>query len=147
MSAAACPRTDELLDALGRGFTGPELAGHVAQCEACGEIRLVAGAVLDERTAALREAPVPTAGTMWWRMQMRQRREAQARARRSLAVGQAATIAIAVALFVSLLGPEVAGGVRDLVAAVRFGTPVLLVAATWILVAPIAGYVALRRVR
>lgn len=145
MSADPCVRSDELLDALGHGCVGPELAAHVAQCDPCGEIRAVAGALLDERAVAMREASVPSAGTMWWRIQMRQRQEAQVRARRSLLIGQAATLAVATAMIVSLLGTDLADGVRDVLATVRLSGPVLLVLATWILVAPIAGWVAIRQ--
>ena len=31
----SCIRESELLDALGRGFVGDELNGHVASCESC----------------------------------------------------------------------------------------------------------------
>jgi len=139
MSAARCPREDELLDALGRGFVGDELNAHAAACASCGELRLVAGALLDERVEAISQAPVPSAGTMLWRMHMRHRQEAQALARRSLLIGQAVTLAIAIALMVALFGPQVAVGIR------QFSTPLLFVLATSILLAPIAGYVAIRQ--
>ena|SRR5688500_12394136 len=145
MNANACDFEDELLDAIGRGHVGAELDEHVKTCVSCSELRIVAGALLDERVHAMTEAPVPSAGTMWWRMQMRQRHEIQATARRSLLLGQAATLAIAIALVVSLLGGEVAVGVRDVVTSFRLSTPLLLAAATWLLLAPIAGYVAMRQ--
>jgi hypothetical protein len=140
-----CPRADELLDALARGFVGPELAMHVDSCADCGELRLVAGALLDERVEAIAEAPVPSAAAMWWRMQVRRHEEAQARARRSLLIGQAATLAVALALVVSLLGADVAAGVRRAIASIQLGTPWLLALATWLLATPIAGWVALRQ--
>jgi len=140
-----CPRTDELLDALGRRFVGPELAAHVESCADCSELRLVAGALLDERADAIAEAAVPSAAAMWWRMQMRRAEEAQARARRSLLIGQAATLLVAVALAVSLLGGDVAAGVRRVAASIQLSTPWLLLLATWLLATPIAGWVALRQ--
>lgn len=145
MTNQVCPREDELLDALGRGFLGAELEAHAAACAACSEVRLVAGALLDDRIEAIREAPVPSAGTMWWRMQIRQRQEAQALARRSLLIGQAVTLAIATTLMVVLLGADVAVGVREAFASLHLSTPVLLVLATWALAAPIAGWVAIRQ--
>jgi hypothetical protein len=140
-----CPRTDELLDALGRRFVGPDLAAHVESCTDCSELRLVAGALLDERVDAIAEAAVPSAAAMWWRMQMRRAEEAQARARRSLLIGQAATLLVAVALAVSLLGGDVAAGVRRVAASIQLTTPWLLLLATWLLATPIAGWVALRQ--
>ncbi len=145
MKAEQCPREDELLDALGRTFVGEELETHVASCSSCGELRLVAGALLDDRTQAMIEAPIPSAGTMWWRMRVRQRHEAQATARRSLLIGQAATLAIALALVISFFGNDVAFAVKNVIATIRVSTPLLLALATWVLLAPIAGWVALRQ--
>jgi len=145
MNANSCPRAGELLDALGRRFVAPELALHVESCADCSELRLVAGALLDERADAIAEAPVPSAAAMWWRMQMRRHEEAQARARRSLLIGQAATLAVALALAVSLLGADVAAGFHRALAAIRVSTPWLLVLATWLVATPIAGWAALRQ--
>lgn len=141
----ACRREAELLDALGRGFVAPELERHVVECPSCAELHLVAGALLDDRGRAVEEAPVPSAGTMWWRMRIRQRHEAQARARRSLLVGQAVTLAIALTLLLAVFGPEIVHGLRDLAATVRFNTPLLLAFTGWTLLAPLAGWIALRQ--
>ncbi|HEX6094740.1 MAG TPA: hypothetical protein VF432_00345 [Thermoanaerobaculia bacterium] len=140
-----CPRENELLDALGRAYVGAELEAHVASCASCSELRLVAGALLDDRTQAMIEAPVPSAGTMWWRMRVRQRHEAQATARRTLLIGQAATLVIALVLVASFFGGDVASAVKHVIATIRVSTPLLLALATWVLLAPIAGWVALRQ--
>lgn len=145
MNAGTCPREDELLDALASRFVGPELEAHVASCASCSELRLVAGGVLDDRIAAIAEASVPTAGTMWFRMQMRQRLEAQTRARRSLLIGQAATFVIGIALLAAVFGHDIASQVREVIEASPFSTWLLLALATPILAAPIAGYVAIRQ--
>jgi hypothetical protein len=145
MSANRCLREDELLEALGRGFVGPELESHVVSCTACGELRLVAGALLDDRTQAMMEAPVPSSGTMWWRMRIRHRQELESRARRSLLVGQAATLLVAIGLVISFFGADLAVEARQLLSTIRISTPLLLVAATWLLAVPIAGWVAIRQ--
>jgi predicted anti-sigma-YlaC factor YlaD len=144
MTAERCPREDELLDALGRSFVGPELTEHVAACAACTELRTVAGALLDDRAAAMIEAPVPAAGTVWWRMQLRHRREAHAVARRSLLIGQAVTLAIAAILIVSLFGGDIASGVREAVGSIRLSTPILLALASSLLAAPVVGWAVVR---
>jgi predicted anti-sigma-YlaC factor YlaD len=144
MNAQVCEREEELLDALGRGFVGPELTEHLGSCGSCSELHLVAGALLDDRTEAVNKAAVPTSGTMWWRMQVRQRHEAQSSARRSLLIGQAVTISIALFLTISLLGPTIATVLRAAVPSIQVSTPLLVVMLSWIVVAPIAGYVALR---
>ena len=140
-----CHREDELLEALQRGFVGPELTAHVAECAACTELHTVAGALLHERVDAITEAHVPSAGTMLWRMQARHRQDMQAAARRSLLIGQMGTVAIAITLVVAFFGVEVAGGVREMIAVLRVSTPLLIALATWLLLAPIAGYVAIRQ--
>lgn len=145
MSAQVCPREDELLGALERGFVGPELEAHAVTCAACGELRLVAGALLDDRGVAVTEAPIPAAGGVWWRMRMRHRREAEATARRSLLIGQAVTLAVAMSLVVVFFGTEITAGFRDAITTIRLSTPLLLVVAAWALIAPIAGWVAIRQ--
>jgi predicted anti-sigma-YlaC factor YlaD len=144
MNANPCPREDDLLDAVGRGFIGDELAAHVNECVACSELHLIAGALLDERSMAVAEAHVPSAGTMLWRMQMRLRKDAQATARRTLLIGQAVTLAIALTVTILLFGSDVALAARQLVATIKV-TPLILAVATSILLAPIAGLVAIRQ--
>jgi hypothetical protein len=145
MSADPCRREDELLDALQRGYVGPELAAHVAACPACGELHAVAGALLDDRSAALAAAPVPAAGTMWWRMRLRHRREAEATARRSLLVGQALTLAVAVALLVAFFGAELVEVGRGLAATLRVHTVLALALGALGVLAPLAGWIAVRQ--
>jgi predicted anti-sigma-YlaC factor YlaD len=141
----ACPREDELLDALGAGFIGEELESHIRTCAACGELRLVAGALLDERVQAVTEAALPSSGTMLWRMQMRRRQEAQEAARRSLLIGQGVTLAAALVLIFTLLGGHLAGEAVSLFASIKLSTPLLLAVVAWLVAAPIAGWVLLRQ--
>ena len=143
--ANACPREDELLDALGAGFIGDELESHITTCAACGELRLVAGALLDERVQAVTEAALPGSGTMLWRLQMRRRQEAQSAARRSLLIGQAVTLAAALVLVFTLLGGTLAGEALNVIASIELSTPLLLAVAAWLLAAPIAGWLLLRQ--
>jgi predicted anti-sigma-YlaC factor YlaD len=144
-SANACPREDELLDALGAGFIGEELKSHITTCAACGELRLVAGALLDERVQAATEAALPSSGTMLLRIEMRRRQEAQSTARRSLLIGQAVTLAVAIALVFTLLGGTLVGESVNVIASIKLSTPLLLAVAAWLLAAPIAGWMLLRQ--
>ena len=145
MSANVCVREDELLDALGAGYIGEDLESHVSACAACSELRLVAGALLDERVHAATEAALPSSGTMLFRMQRRRRQEAQAIARRSLLIGQAVTLFAAVALVFTLLGGNLAGEAFDVIMSIKLSTPLMLAVATWLLAAPIAGWVLIRQ--
>lgn len=144
-NTTVCEREDELLDALGAGFIGEELESHIATCAACAELRLVAGALLDERVQAVTEAALPSSGTMLLRMQMRLRQEAQATARRSLLIGQAATLAAAVLLVFLLLGGNLLGEAVNVIASIKLSTPLLLAVAAWLLAVPIAGWVLIRQ--
>jgi len=145
MSSAHCEREDELLDALTRGFVGAELETHIASCTSCSELQLVAGALLEDRVAAIAEASVPSAGAMLWRMRVRARNEAESRARQSLLIGQASTLLIAIGMVVAFFHTQLASLAHHLDAILGIGTPFLLVAATWLLIAPIAGWVAIRQ--
>lgn len=144
-NAELCAREQELLDALGRGYVGAELASHVESCAACSELHLIAGALLNEKNEAVEEARVPSAGSMLWRLQTRRRHEAHATARRTLLIGQAATLAIALGLVVFFFGAHIRAAALEFVAAVKLSTPLLLTLATWALIAPIAGWVAIRQ--
>ena len=144
MTAECCGREDELLDALGRGFVGAELASHVEQCAACAETHHVAAALLDDRATAMAAAPIPSAGTMWWRMQARRRHDAEIAARRSLLIGQAATLAVAIVLTFALLGADAAVGIRDAVTSFHVSSRMIVALAVPLLLAPLAGWIAVR---
>lgn len=145
MNAERCPREEELLEALSRGYVSADLEAHGADCAPCAELRLVAGALLDDRAEAMRQAPVPSAGSMWWRLRVRHRHDAEAAARRSLLIGQAVTLAIALGAVLTLFGGSVALEVRNLFGAIHVSAPMLIVLAMSIVAAPVAGWLALRR--
>jgi hypothetical protein len=143
MSAELCRYEDELLDALARGYVGPDLKAHVDACGPCSELRLVAGALLDDRHEAMSDATVPSSAMMWRRIQMRDLQRAQSRARRSLLIGQAATLCVALGLMLTFFGSDIFAGVTEMVLAIRVSTPLLLVIASALVLAPIGGYVAI----
>lgn len=145
MNDPMCSREDELLDALGRGYVGAELDEHVASCSPCSELRLVARALLDDRAAAMTEAHIPSSGTMWWRMRIRQRHDAQAAARTWLVAGQAITLLVALVLVAHFFGNDVKHAVQYIASAIRVSTPLLLALGTCLLIAPIASWVAIRQ--
>ena len=145
MNSNVCAFEDELLEALQRRFLPRDLAAHLDGCASCAELRRIAGALLDDRVHAIAEAPVPSAATMWWRIQLRRQKEAEAASRRSLLVGQAATLAIALLLVVALFGVDMAEGVRHALASIRVSMPLLVGLAAGFILAPLAGYVAIRQ--
>jgi hypothetical protein len=147
---ATCHREDELLDALGRGYVGAELQAHIDACTPCHELHLIAGGLLDVRTDVVTHAPIPTSGTMLWRMHMRKRRDAQAATRRTLLVGQALSLIVAIGLALAFFGSEIAYGVREGIALLQelpvdnVNVPLVLAIAMSVLLAPIAGWMMVR---
>jgi hypothetical protein len=140
-----CDRQNDLLDALGRGFVGPELDAHATSCTDCSELRLVAGALLDDKSTAMSEAHLPSSGTMWWRMRVRHRHDVASQARTAMLIGQAATVIVALVLVWTFFGGTLAVGLRQFVATIRLSTPLLAAAGMLLSLVPIAGWVAIRQ--
>lgn len=110
-----CPREDEVMDAVASG-RWPEacevsLRAHVATCEVCRDVAEVALFLRDAGDALGAEVRVPSAGTVWWRAQVRARVEAEQAAMRPMLVAAAcgATVLIALAAAVFTLGLPWAG--------------------------------------
>ena len=84
-----CEQESAVLEAVesGRWPQGcdAELRAHVAQCATCGDVVLVARILQQEKRRAEVEAPLPAAGLVWWKAQLRARREAAARAAEPIA--------------------------------------------------------------
>ena len=78
-------------------------------------------------------------------MRLRQRQEAEGRARRWLLAGQAATLAVALALVVGLFGSELAGAAKAAADALQLANPLLVAAAVAAtLLVPLGGWLASR---
>jgi hypothetical protein len=103
-----CDREEQTLEAVmsGRWRTVPEDDGlrvHMDSCPICRDLAIVAAALRNERDEAMREAPVPTSGQVWWRATLRMRAEAAATATRPIAAVQAVAGACAAGLCAGLL--------------------------------------------
>lgn len=140
-----------------------DLQRHVAECESCHDLVLVMSALRAERDAARRAAVVPSAGLVWWRAQLRQRQEAARKAAAPVTLVHAASLA-AVLAFAAFLVWTAAG--RLFVPGPDLGLPSLSTLAsasaavtaspawrygliagvtTWLILGPVALYLALRR--
>jgi hypothetical protein len=80
----------------------PELRAHVAKCEICSDVAIVAGAIDGAREASA--TAVPEAGRVWWRAQLRARREAAETAGRPITAAQVIAFACAVGLIGACFG-------------------------------------------
>jgi len=152
-----CVREIETFDAISSGAwpdaCDDSLRAHVATCTICSDVVEVATALIDDRDAALRAAPVPPSGVVWWRMQMRARNEATQSARRTVVAVQAAVFAAVLVIALAILGgawwnklphiDEIAAS--GLLAAAQWGVPLLLAIAIWLTLAPVAVWLAVTK--
>jgi hypothetical protein len=151
----ACPREEEIVDLVvsgGRtGADGEALRSHAAQCGACAETLELARLLHDDQRMLCDEAPVPSAGAVWWRASMRARAEAARTAGQPITLLQGIAAAMAVGLFVAFAGGWWRSA-ADLVSHVDTGSALmtsaapalllLLALAACLIVAPLAVYFA-----
>jgi hypothetical protein len=152
-----CEREIETLAAVSSGAwphsCDAALRAHVHSCATCSDLTDVASALLDDRDAALRHAPLPPSGLVWWRMQMRARRDGMHAARRTVILVQAAVfvavLGIAAAVFAVLgkgwwdkLVPVNELAASGLAVVTQWGVPLLLALAVWLALAPVAFWLA-----
>ena len=170
MSVRECDREQDVLDALVSlrwpDRADDDLRAHVMGCATCADLVTVAGALLSDETA---EPPrdLPPASIVWWRAQLRAREDATRAALRPITITQVAAVGCATVLFLALLAavvpsfltwvtatvarfvpaiprPEVRA-TSELAFAVFSNRAVQLAAGMWLLLAPVAAYVAFSR--
>lgn len=133
-------------------LTDAELTRHVAACAVCREVVEVAEAMASIERETLGEVRLPSAGSIWWRAQVRARQDAARAASRPVVVAQAVGAAAVLGLLAALLSwqwPALSAAAGTWVG-VGFTAPDLGLAA-WALVAaaavlgPVAVYVAVAR--
>lgn len=102
-----CPFEGDVLDALASkrwpAKADAALRAHVAECEACGDLASVAGALLCDEEVAYAEARVPAAAAVWHRAQLRARDEAVRAAMRPIGFVQGVALAGGLAAAITLL--------------------------------------------
>ncbi len=149
-----CFRESDVVDAVrsgewpGRCEQG--LRDHVAACEVCSDVALVAAAVHAHRIADSTEIRVPTSAHIWWRAQIRARREALELAGRPLTIvhGVAGASAAGLAVAAIVLGwGEISSAWQAVASAASTAAPAVMLtcaaAAAAVIAMPIAIYFAL----
>lgn len=81
-----------------------DLREHLASCVTCSDLIEVAVALARDREAAVRSAPVPGSGVVWWRTQLRMRREAERSAQRAVTLVQGAILGACSIVALGILG-------------------------------------------
>ncbi len=109
MNGLDCLREADVLDAIvSRRWpdrADDDLRVHVATCEVCADVAMVASAIGHDHEAAWSEAvAVPHADVVWFRAQARARAEASRAAARPIAVMQGLGFACATAMISLLIG-------------------------------------------
>jgi hypothetical protein len=103
-----CPREPEIVNLVmsGRCPDGSDdaLRVHAADCVACAEILELARVLHADQKTLCDEAPVPSAGAVWWRATIRARAEAARTAGQPITLLQGIAAATAVGLVVGLTG-------------------------------------------
>lgn len=139
--AKACDREFDVLTAA-TSVAGEELRAHLASCSSCRELYDVARSIADDRANLMRNAPVPGAGLVWWRANMRGQREAARAAVRAGSLVQVALLLAAVIIALATLGISVdVHAVARSIAASTVAIPLMALAA-WLILAPVAVYFA-----
>jgi hypothetical protein len=137
---------------------------HVAGCDSCRDLVLVMSALREARARACRDAPLPSAGLVWWRAQLRDRQQAARQAVAPVAAVHAAALLAVILLAVVLVAtvarsagtvsvtdylptmPSLGEGgqlVTDPSPLLWYG--LALGATAWLILGPVALYFALRR--
>lgn len=120
MTLRSCPREREVKELVESGqwprACAPELREHMSACRACADLALVASAFRSERTAAVAAAQagqvkLGSAGTLWWRAQLRRRRAAVERIERPLVSAQIFALAVSLLAALGFAGFEARHGV------------------------------------
>jgi hypothetical protein len=158
-----CCREQDILDALASGRwpdrVADDLRTHAADCQFCGDLIASVGPLLSDRVDLSSAGHLPSSGVMWWRAQMRARQEATREAARPITIAQIvgfACVAVLAAVAIAWVSPVMrtwaVEWTLNLVAAVGAiemrgpfvsqGWVVLLMAAVWLVLAPLAIYFA-----
>jgi hypothetical protein len=170
LEQSACPREQEIVDLLVSRRLADEgddaLLAHAAHCGACAETLELAHLLREDQLALCGDAPVPAAGSVWWRATIRARAEAARTAGQPMTLLQGIAAATAVGLLVGLDGAWWRSIVPDGAWLDRFGAlasrldegraqlataaaipgalglPLLLALAACLILAPVAVYLA-----
>ncbi|HSL22420.1 MAG TPA: hypothetical protein VK886_12870 [Vicinamibacterales bacterium] len=165
MTASDCRWEQDVLDAVAArrwpDRCDDALRAHVEQCGVCADVAAAARAFLDDDEAPA--ANVPPASIVWWRAQLRAREDAAVAAARPLHVAVGAAIGCVAALLglvLIALAPAAAAQVRAVASSVAGADfagaaaalsealahpAVKLTLGAWIILAPVALYLALSR--
>jgi len=91
-----CPQEDRVLHLAVQDPSNPWLATHGSSCEGCAELIELTRCVGMLHEPAAEEAPLPSAGQIWWKARLAARRAAEERVLRPVRVAESAGMAVTV---------------------------------------------------
>jgi hypothetical protein len=144
MKYEECPFEVEVLAGV---VKDPDLLAHIKSCAVCSEAATLMQAFDAARDRSRAEAPIPDAGQIWWRAQLRARREAVRTAGRPIAIAQVFALVCAAVLLASFFGAA-AGWFQAAASKMTLFTehwPLIATMAALVLLVPTAVYFALGR--
>jgi hypothetical protein len=98
MAQMGCPHEDDVLHLVTTGQwpdrAAAELRTHVATCRVCADLALIAQVIDDERARPV-DVALPSAGTVWWRAQLRARQDAVRESGRPITIAHGMALAAA----------------------------------------------------
>jgi len=104
-----CTRESDVMEAVSRGMwpedpRARDLVAHAEACPVCRDVAAVAVAMRREYDTAQREPELPSAGLIWWRLQLRARYEGIVAADTPIAIVQIVAGLVAAVLVLGLCG-------------------------------------------
>ena len=145
MNASTCEFEPVVLRAVRLGVVDADVREHAGTCTDCGELLEIAGVLAADRREAMREAPLPGAGALWFKMQLRARRETVRRSSRATAAIQGLSLIVALAAAIAVFGlPKIDFPSVAELSALPWGLPLIAFAVAGLLVS-VALWFALRR--
>lgn len=141
MAKRDCDRAFEVLEC---ASPGEELRAHLAACDDCRELYDVSRSIATDRAELMRRAPVPSAGLMWWRANMRAQRDAARIAFRAGSMIQIVLLiaAIVVALAIAGISIDPRAVAHSIATSWHVFAIPLVALAAWLILAPVAVYFA-----
>jgi hypothetical protein len=115
MPESVCPHESTIVASLATGTLPEDLRLHISNCAVCSEVYSAASGLL-RFAGALAEEPLPSGGSMWWRLNLKMRQERARRAQQPL-VWMGRILYLAVAMMASFIVTQLPDPSRPAVAA------------------------------
>ena len=123
MARIDCPFESEVLELSVAGLwparASESIRTHVESCAVCRDLALVSVAIADAHSDTHAVPALPSAGTVWWRAQIRARQDAVREVARPITIAQAIGFAACIGFVVAVFGATT-GWFRSLLS--RVGT-------------------------